>query len=120
MNKQATIHQWLNGFMAAYPATAVPTDAEFPYMTYSLTYGAWAEGEQVCQLNAYFQTESEAVANGLCAQLSEAIGFGGVTLKCDSGTIWVKRGEPFAQPMPDEPGIKHRLVNLTIEYMTLF
>lgn len=118
--KQAAFQKWAGEFMKAYPTTAVPTSAKFPYLTYELSVGAWDEGEQLCQMNVYMQTESEAEINRVIDEIAQSVGLGGFSLKCDSGLIWIKRGSPFCNPIDDEPGIKRRLVNLSVEFMTLY
>ena len=39
---------------------------------------------------------------------------------CDSGAIWIKRGEPFAQNMGDQNDdmIRRKIINLSVEYLT--
>ena len=118
---------------SAYAETAVPSkaagdayDATFPYLTYSLPTSSLNFGEVSISVNLWDKkrgtaqgTATEATMNDAANALSAAIGRGGVTLPCDGGFIWLKRGTPFAQALPDEDiTIKRRYVNITAEYLT--
>lgn len=116
----------------AYAETSVPSkaagdayDATFPYITYSLPTSSFGFGEVSMSVNLWHKAAQgrkipETTMNDAAATLSDAIGRGGATLPCDGGYIWLKRGTPFAQAMPDEDvTIKRRYVNITAEYLTL-
>lgn len=120
--KAAAIHNWMNSFgIPAYPASSVPIDAEMPYITYTLIDGAWDDQEQNMQVDVWFRGESEAAPNAKVNEISRSIGLGGIQLNCAPGAIWVKRGSPFAQNVPDEDdAVKRRLVNLTLEFFTAY
>lgn len=121
MTKGAALHEFFSSFgMDAYAASAVPDDVIFPYLTYELITSAWEGGEVGLTVNLWFYTESEAIPNAKAQELSEAIGFGGVTIPCDGGFIWLKRGSPWCQSLSDEanPTIKRRYINVTAEYNT--
>lgn len=121
MTKAAALYQFFSSFgMTAYTSTSVPEDAVFPYLTYELITSAWEVGEVGLTVNLWFYTTSEAVPNAKAEELSEAIGLGGVRLKCDGGYIWLKRGSPWCQSLSDEtsPTIKRRYINVTAEYQT--
>lgn len=121
MTKAAALHQFFSSFgMAAYTATSVPEDSEFPYLTYELITSAWGAEEVGMTVNLWFYTESEAIPNAKAEELSRTIGLGGKVLPCDGGFIWIKRGSPWCQSLSDEtsPDIKRRLLNVTAEYLT--
>ena len=121
MTKGAALQAFLSQFMDAYAASAVPEDVNFPYLTYELITSAWDGGEVGLTVNLWFYTTSEAVPNAKAQELSDAIGYGGVTLPCDGGFIWLKRGSPWCQNVREDtdPNIKRRYINVTAEYMTL-
>ena len=121
MTKGAALQAFFSQFMDAYAASAVPDDVTFPYRTYELITSAWDGGEVGLTVNLWFYTTSEAVPNAKAQELSDAIGYGGVTLPCDGGFIWLKRGSPWCQNLQDDtdPNIKRRYINVTAEYMTL-
>lgn len=121
MTKGAALQAFFSQFMDAYAASAVPEGVTFPYLTYELSTSAWDGGEVGLTVNLWFYTTSEAVPNAKAQELSDAIGYGGVTLPCDGGFIWLKRGSPWCQNLQDDTdkNIKRRYINVTAEYMTL-
>ena len=121
MTKGAALQSFFDGIMTSYAASAVPDNATLPYLTYELITSAWDGGEVGVTVNLWFYTTSEAVPNAKAQELSDAIGYGGVTLPCDDGFIWLKRGSPWCQNLQDDtdPNIKRRYINVTAEYLTL-
>ena len=121
MTKDKALHAWFSQFLAAYPTSNVSEDATFPWLTYELITGSWESGEIALTVNLWYYTESEAIPNSKAQELSDAIGYGGVTIPCDGGFIWLKRGSPWCQNVQDDtdPNIKRRYINVTAEYMTL-
>ena len=121
MTPEAAIHQWMSGFdMPAYAATATPSDAEFPYLTYDLVMGEWGDGEVNMPVNLWFRTDSEAVPNAKVREMRDELKFGGVTLPCDGGMVWLKQGSPWAQAIRvdgEDDKVKRRYVNIDVEYL---
>lgn len=121
MTKEAVLYNFFNGFdMTAYAATSVPEDVVFPYLTYELVVDSWEGGEVALTVNLWFYTSSEAIPNAKARQIAEAIGLGGLVLPCDGGYVWIKRGSPWCQSLPDDTAadIKRRYLNVTVEYLT--
>lgn len=121
MTKEAALQKFFSGFgMKAYASAAVPKDRVFPYLTYDLIVDTWEGGEVGLTVNLWFYTDSEAVPNAKVREISEAIGMGGVTLPCDGGFVWVKRGSPWCQSLRDQTDstIKRRYLNVSVEYLT--
>jgi len=121
MTKAATLHKFFSSFgMTAYAATSVPHDVTFPYLTYELITGAWDNQEIGLTVNLWFYTTGETEPNAKAQELSDAIGFGGKVIPCDGGYIWIKRGSPWCQSLNDgnDPNIKRRYINVTVEYLT--
>ena len=121
MTKDKALHAWFSQFLPAYPTSNVPKDVVFPWLTYELITGSWDSGEIALTVNLWYYTESEGIPNAKAQELSDAIGYGGVTLPCDGGFVWLKRGSPWCQNVKDDtdPNIKRRYINVTAEYMTL-
>ncbi len=122
MTKGQALHAFFSGFgMSAYAASAVPDDVVLPYLTYELVTSAWEGGEVAIAVNLWFHTESEAKPNAKVNEISEAIGLGGVQIRCDGGAIWLKRGSPWCQSLGDAASkdIKRRYLNITAEYLTI-
>lgn len=126
MTKEAALHEFFNSFgIAGYQENNVVNengeeDVLFPYLTYTAPTSAFEEGEVSLTVNLWYYGESEAPINAKARELSKRLGQGGTLIACDEGTIWLKRGSPFSQPLRDEvnPMIKRRYINVTAEYMT--
>lgn len=120
MTKAAEIYQFWSGFgLTAYEENTVPTDAEFPYITYQLVTDSF-DREVAATASLWYRSESWTAINAKTEEISAHIGLGGKIIKCDGGRIWIKRGQPFAQNMGDESDdlIKRKYLNVTIEYFT--
>lgn len=120
MTKDKALHAWFSQFLTAYPASSVPDDAVFPWLTYELITGAWDSGEIGLTVNLWYYTTQEAEPNAKAQEISDAIGLGGVFVPCDDGAIWIKRGSPWCQNVQDDSdtNIKRRYLNITVEYIT--
>lgn len=118
---EAALYQWLSGFgMPAYASTSTPSDAPFPHLTYDLVVGEWMGGEVNVPVNVWYRTDSEALPNAKVREIAEALGIGGVTIPCDGGILWLKKGSPWAQAMRvegEDEKIKRRYVNVNVEYL---
>ena len=44
MTKDKALRAWFSQFLPAYPASNVPEDAVFPWLTYELVTGSWDSG----------------------------------------------------------------------------
>lgn len=120
MTKNKALYAWFNEFMPFYRASSVPDDVIMPYGTYEYIESAFDAGEVGLTVNLFFRTESEAVPDEAAQNLSKRIGYSGVTIPCDEGYIWLKRGSPFCQSLTyeNDPAIKRRYINITAEYLT--
>lgn len=122
MTKDIALHRFFSSFgIAAYVSTNVPDDAIFPRLTYEFVTSAFGEGEVAITVNLWYHTESEVVPNAKAQEISDRIGTGGITVPCDGGSIWLKRGSPFCQSVSDntDKDIKRRYINISAEYITL-
>lgn len=123
MTPEAAIYEFMSSFgIPAYAATATPSDAEFPYITYDLVLGEWGDGEVNMPVNVWYRTDSEALPNAKVREIAKALGIGGVQVPCDGGTLWLKKGSPWAQAMRvegEDDKIKRRYVNVNIEHNAL-
>lgn len=121
MTKAATIYQFWNSFgLTAYEENTVPTDADFPYITYQLVTDSF-DREIPLTASLWYRSESWTDINAKTEEISQKISRGGKIIPCDGGAIWLKRGQPFAQNMGDDSDdlIKRKLINVVIEYLTL-
>lgn len=123
MTPEAAVYTFLSSFgIPAYAASSVPDQATFPYLTYDLVLGEWGQPEVNMPVNVWYRTDSEALPNAKVREISQAIGMGGITLPCDGGMLWVKKGSPWAQAVTvegEDEKVKRRYVNINIEYLTV-
>lgn len=124
MTPEAAIYSFLSGFgIPAYAATSTPNRNPFPYITYNLVVsGGMSDGEVMMSVNVWYRTESEALPNAKAREIHHAIGDGGVTLPCDGGMLWLKRGTPWSQSVDvegEDENVKRRYLNIDVEYLTI-
>lgn len=121
MTPEAAVYGFLSSFgIPAYASTSTPSDVEFPYLTYDLVVDGWAGGEVNMPVNIWGLTDSEAFMNSMVRTISDRLGIGGVTIPCDGGMLWFKKGSPWAQAVRVEgenEKIKRRYININIEYL---
>ena len=120
MTKAAAIYQFWNSFgLTAYEENSVPTDADFPYITYQLVTDIF-DREVPVTASLWYRSESWTDINAKTEEISQKISRGGKIISCDGGAIWLKRGQPFAQSMGDESDdlIKRKYLNITAEFIT--
>lgn len=122
MTPEAAVYTFLSSFgIPAYAASSVPDQAAFPYITYDLVLGEWGQPEVNMPVNVWYRTDSEALPNAKVREISQAIGMGGITLPCDGGMLWVKKGSPWAQAVTiegEDEKVKRRYININIEFLT--
>ena len=122
MTLAAAIYDFLSKYgLPVYEETSVPTGGDapdFPYMTYSLVAGYWGDGEQPLTVNLWYRTSSNVEPNAKAQQIGDDIGEGGCQIPYDGGVVWIKRGTPPWQSVPNESdrSIKRRYINLILEF----
>ena len=123
MTKEAALYNFWSMFgLPAYEENSVPSGedvAEFPYITYQVVTDSF--GNDVAMAGSvWYRSTSWKEANAKAQEISNVLGSGGVTLACDGGIIWLRRGVPFAQSMGDESDdlIKRKYINITAEFIT--
>lgn len=114
--RSAAFQEWASGFgIPAYAASSVPDDAEMPYITYTVGFNGFEEGDFAAQLDIWYRGGDQAAPNAKAEELSKALGRGGKVIACDGGAIWLKRGTPFWQAVADAEDVQRRYVNIDIE-----
>lgn len=122
MTETQALYEFWNGFgLKAYPSTSVPEDTKFPWLTYEVQTAHFGSQPVNIAVNLWYHTDSEAIPNKKVKEISDEIGFGGVTIPCDTGVLWIKRGAPWCINLSDESdiSIKRRQLNVTIEFLTV-
>lgn len=127
MTKAQALNKFFSSFsLLALEENSVPggdNAPAFPYATYSLVLDSIG-GEIPLTLNLWYRDKqlysSLPEIIGKADEISERIGRGGITIPCDGGFIWLKRGTPFAQIMgdPADELIRRAYINITAEYLT--
>lgn len=123
MTKEAALYNFWSMFgLPAYEENTVPTGedgAEFPYITYQVVTGSFGNDVALAG-SVWYRSTSWKEANAKAQEISNVLSRGGVTLACDGGIIWLRRGVPFAQSMGDESDdlIKRKYLNITAEFIT--
>lgn len=122
MNSNQVWHQFWSGFgWTAYDQSTVPSadfNPDMPRITYETMK---SEFDQKLLVGASLWDESyswERISQK-ADEIFNYIGWDGKILKYDDGMIWVKRGDTFAQRMPDENDrIRRIYLTVEIEYFT--
>lgn len=121
MTKAGAIFKFWNQFLTAYEENTVPKDAEMPYITYNLVTDTFSGESVSMSASLWYFSDSWKEINSKTEEISEAIGLGGLFLETEKGgSIWLKRGQPFAQNMSDERSdqIRRKLINVVADYLT--
>ena len=123
MTKEAALYNfWSMCGIPVYEENAVPTSedgAEFPYITYQVVTDSFGNNVALTG-SVWCRSTSWKEANAKAQEISNVLSRGGVTLACDGGIIWIRRGVPFAQSMGDDSDdlIKRKYLNITAEFIT--
>lgn len=123
MTKAAALHAFWNTFLTAYEENSVPGGPDrpdYPYMTYQLITDSFNGLPVESSATLWYKSESNKALNAKVEEVSNALVEGGVTISCDGGIIWVKKGSPFSIPVQDDTDktIRGRQLNVQIEFWT--
>ena len=123
MDKEQALHKFWSGFgLTAYDENTVPDNALTTnggkYLTYNVATASLDEPTPL-YANLWYKSSSWSEITVKANQMAEAIGRGGAIVPFDGGYIWICRGTPFSQRMPDEDDTIRRIyINVTAEYMS--
>ncbi len=123
MDKEQALHEFWSSFgLTAYDENTVPDNAlttnNGKYLTYNVATASLDEPTPL-YANLWYKSSSWAEITVKANELSETIGRGGTIVPFDGGKIWICRGTPFSQRMPDEDDTIRRIyINVTAEYMS--
>lgn len=114
MNSSQRLQSFWRTFAEAYDETSVPDSAGFPRITYE---GGSDDFDHPVGSTAsiWSYSASWAEAENIKEEIAFAITRGGVVLPYDGGTLWIKRGTPFAQRVDSGDDSIRRIV-LQLEY----
>lgn len=103
---------FFNGIMQSYLTFNVPSDAQYPYLTYELLQGQ-AGADNALQCFVYSDSEGMNELLQAVERVQGAIG-GGI----EYNGMWIKQGNPFVQIVTDasNPEIKTAFINLVVRF----
>jgi hypothetical protein len=123
MDKEQALHQFWSSFgLTAYDENTVPDDAmttnNGKYLTYNVATASLGEPTPL-YANLWYKSSSWAEITVKANEMSEAIGRGGAIVPFDGGKIWICRGTPFTQRMPDDDDTIRRIyINVMAEFLS--
>lgn len=122
MNAFEALDRFWNSFQwPAYDENTVPAAPDAPALPY-ITYGAAKSNfdEPVAlHCDLWDKGTSWTAITNKADEINREIGMGGKMLRYGSGYIWIKRGTPFMQRMPDDdPEIRRIYINIEADYIT--
>lgn len=122
MTKDKAIYNFWQQFgMPFYPETSLPPakDITFPYGVYQVVIGRTLETTYPT-VKLYFKTDSEVIPNAKVSEIAEFIGSNGYGIKCDTGLIMVRTGEPWSTGFldPQDDSIKVKSLSISTEFLT--
>ena len=123
MNKEQALHKFWSSFgWTAKDENAVPDDAMTKYggkyITYAVSTASLDErtpisGDLWCKDTSWEEITLKA------EEIAHTLGVGGMLIPYDGGYLWICRGVPFSQRMPDEDDTIRRIyINLMAEYLS--
>ena len=117
---------WNSFFISAYEENTqlekIDPPVKFPYITYQRVIDSF--GSEIALTASIWDKDRDGYSADLqnykkAEEISKCIGHGGVFVPFEGGSLWVKRGSPFAQPMADtDRSIKRTVLNISVEYIT--
>jgi len=92
----------------------------FPYLTYEYKVSDFDGEDQDLTVNIWYRTESEAIPNQKATEIAKLVKENKpLVIPCDSGKVWIKQVTSITG-LPDDtaPGVKRRMLNVTVKYLT--
>lgn len=118
MTREAALDAFFNSFgIKAFPVTSEPKDVVFPWLTYETAGNNFGDEPTNIVAKLWFHTDSEAEPNAKVRQISESIGLGGKVISYEGGKMWLYRGSPWVNSVPNDSdaAVKCKVLNITIE-----
>lgn len=117
---KALYNFWSSFSIPAYVEDNVPSDATFPYLTYTVADPDWSD-ETTIQARLWYKSTSLTAINAKAGEIKQAIGEG-KSIQTDSGSIVIYRDVNFSQFQPyDDEGksnIKVIYLNMVLKSYT--
>lgn len=119
MDKEQTLQAFWSQFgVPAYDQNTVPEDAPYPRITYEVITDNFNVAN-VLTASIWDRSTSWKSVTDIQHQIESRLGYGGQTLHCSGGMVWINRGAPFAQRMSDtDDSIRRIVINTEVEFIT--
>lgn len=119
MDKAQTLLAFWSSFgLNAYDENTVPDNAELPYITYEVATASIGDGDVALAASLWYFGRSWENITKMADRIASEIGFGGKTLRTDTGYVWIKRRTPFAQRMDaDNENVRRILLGISAEFI---
>lgn len=119
MDREQALNNFWNSFgLSAYDENTVKDNAldDGAYITYSVSTGYFDEPTAI-SANIWYRSSSWKEITKKADEIGAEIGRGGKIVPFDGGSIWIKRGTPFAQRMEgDNDTVRRIYINIEAEY----
>ena len=123
-SKEYALHRFWSSFgLKAYDENTVPDKAmdenNGRYITYSVYTSTFEDPVPLYASLWYRDTSWEEITEKVNV-ISNYIGYGGRIISYDGGKMWILRGVPFSQRMPDEDDqIRRIYINIMVEFLSV-
>lgn len=117
MDKEQALNSFWSQFgVPAYDANTVPEDADLPRITYDVITDNFGVSN-ILSASIWDRSRSWKSVTDIQHEIESRLGYGGQIIPYDRGTLWVKRGVPFAQRMSDtDDSIRRIVISIEVEY----
>ena len=121
MTKAGAIYNFWNSFLNAYEENTVPTDAEFPYITYQFVSDSLGK-DVLLTAKMHYRSESWTQINAKADEISKYINNIKKPIDFDKGKIWIKQGTFRYTGMgdPDDNMIRINYMTVEAEYLSAY
>ena len=119
MDKLQAYDAFWQGFgIPAYDENSIPSDAQFPYITYEAGVSDF-DHEIPLTANVWYKGTGWLNATQKQAEIGQKIGRVGIMIPYDGGAFWLKKAAPFAQRLGSEENdlIKRYVLQVVVEFM---
>ncbi len=123
MDKSQALHAFWSSFgLKAYDENSVPDNAVMPYITYQTATDS-VGNKLLLNASIWDISTSWAWISQKADQIAEYIGkYGHLSVKIDTGYMYISKASPFAQRMSDEnnKNIKRIIIQIQAEFLTAY
>lgn len=107
------LYSFFNSIMPSFLQGNVLNNTQFPYLVYNLAYVSSLEQTPI-QVQIYSKSSSYRELNEKIDLIDQKVG-DGIIIPYGNGTLWIKKGDPFAQIVEgEEKAIKQAYILLQI------